>query len=493
MRRSQSPIRRRAFSYIRFSTPEQLKGDSLRRQTKLSADYCERNNLRLDESLNLRDLGMSAFRGDNAETGALAAFLQAVQEDRVPQGSILIVENLDRLTRDEVGRALSLFISILDAGIHIVTLRPEVEYTKKSINDISVILQAVLQLFLGHEESQKKSERLTDAWDEKRAVIGKRKLTAKCPFWIRLSEDGQRFIEKPESVQLVKRLFRLALAGHGSASIARLLNADKVLSPYGRAWNNVSVLSILRSRAVVGEFTPHHGRKKARKPIGAVVPDYYPAILTQAEYHAVQASISARLNQRGPRGKHVRNLFTGLLRDARDGTPMHISEKRRNDYRLVSSGAMRGEANSAYVSYPYQSFERGVLSLLAEIDPRELLGQNKGPDEVMALSGELARVEASIHALEADLDAHGDSPALFRRLRNKEAEKRSLADRLGEAHERAAHPLSEAWGETQGLLSVLDGAPNVDETRLRLRAAIRRVVTGIWMLVVRRGRDRLAA
>src|SRR5262245_16854443 len=124
---------RRAFSYIRFSTPEQLAGDSLRRQTSLTADYCQRNKLLLDDSLNLRDLGVSAFRGANADTGALSGFLQAVQAGRVPPGSVLIVENLDRLTRDEVGRALSLFISILDAGIHIVTLKPEVEYTKKSI------------------------------------------------------------------------------------------------------------------------------------------------------------------------------------------------------------------------------------------------------------------------------------------------------------------------------------------------------------------------
>src|SRR5262249_47669312 len=146
---------RRAYSYVRFSTPEQLKGDSLRRQTNLSAGYCQRNNLLLDDSLNLRDLGVSAFRGDNVETGALSGFLDAVRRGRVPQESVLIVENLDRLTRDEIGKALSLFISILDAGVHIVTLRPEVEYTKQSINDIATIMQAVLQLFLGHEESSK--------------------------------------------------------------------------------------------------------------------------------------------------------------------------------------------------------------------------------------------------------------------------------------------------------------------------------------------------
>jgi hypothetical protein len=55
-----------AHSYIRFSTPEQAKGDSLRRQTELAEAYCRRNGLTLDTTLMLRDLGLSAFRGKNA-------------------------------------------------------------------------------------------------------------------------------------------------------------------------------------------------------------------------------------------------------------------------------------------------------------------------------------------------------------------------------------------------------------------------------------------
>jgi DNA invertase Pin-like site-specific DNA recombinase len=41
----------RAYSYIRFSTPEQSKGDSLRRQLEKSKKYAEENGLILDSSL----------------------------------------------------------------------------------------------------------------------------------------------------------------------------------------------------------------------------------------------------------------------------------------------------------------------------------------------------------------------------------------------------------------------------------------------------------
>ena len=55
-----------AYSYIRFSTPEQLKGDSLRRQLQRTSDYCKNNNLTLSEKT-YSDLGISAFKEKYSE------------------------------------------------------------------------------------------------------------------------------------------------------------------------------------------------------------------------------------------------------------------------------------------------------------------------------------------------------------------------------------------------------------------------------------------
>src|SRR5262245_40837291 len=89
-----------AFSYIRFSHPDQAKGDSLRRQTEAARDWCGRNGLCLDETTTLRDLGRSAYTGkhrSNPDRHALAAFLKLIEQGKVPRGSFLIIENLDRL------------------------------------------------------------------------------------------------------------------------------------------------------------------------------------------------------------------------------------------------------------------------------------------------------------------------------------------------------------------------------------------------------------
>jgi DNA invertase Pin-like site-specific DNA recombinase len=110
---------KQAYSYIRFSREHQSEGDSLRRQLEATRVYCKRKGLVLNESLNLRDLGVSAFHGRNAEKGALGRFLQAVQAGSIPAGSALVVEGLDRLSRQNPWATVSLLKELKDFGIEI--------------------------------------------------------------------------------------------------------------------------------------------------------------------------------------------------------------------------------------------------------------------------------------------------------------------------------------------------------------------------------------
>jgi DNA invertase Pin-like site-specific DNA recombinase len=70
-----------AYSYVRFSSAEQAKGDSLRRQTAKAAAWCLENGYTLDPST-YKDLGVSGFRGKNAASGALAQFLEEECRER---------------------------------------------------------------------------------------------------------------------------------------------------------------------------------------------------------------------------------------------------------------------------------------------------------------------------------------------------------------------------------------------------------------------------
>src|SRR4029077_238245 len=115
---------------------------------------------RLDTSLTLHDLGVSAFRGkhrSNPDKYALACFLKAVEKGRVPRGSYLIIENLDRLSREEERPALRLWMDILDAGVNIVQLSPETIFRHEK-SDMFDIMRAIMELSRGHGESAIKSE-----------------------------------------------------------------------------------------------------------------------------------------------------------------------------------------------------------------------------------------------------------------------------------------------------------------------------------------------
>jgi DNA invertase Pin-like site-specific DNA recombinase len=95
--------RSRAYSYLRFSTPEQERGDSLRRQTSMAEAYADKHGLELD-ARSYRDLGVPAFRGANADTGMLGEFLELVRAKEIAPGSYLLVESMDRLSRTSLAR-----------------------------------------------------------------------------------------------------------------------------------------------------------------------------------------------------------------------------------------------------------------------------------------------------------------------------------------------------------------------------------------------------
>jgi len=108
--------RPKAYSYLRFSTPEQMLGDSVRRQWSAAKTYAARNGLDLDESLTFRDMGMSGFKGANAVRGELAAFRRGVEDGMIAPGSFLLVEDFDRLSRMNPWEALPVFQEIINTA-----------------------------------------------------------------------------------------------------------------------------------------------------------------------------------------------------------------------------------------------------------------------------------------------------------------------------------------------------------------------------------------
>jgi DNA invertase Pin-like site-specific DNA recombinase len=499
-----------AYSYIRFSHPEQAKGDSLRRQTEAAAEWCKRHKANLDTSLTLHDLGRSAYTGkhrENPDRHALAAFLKLVEAGKVPRGSFLILENLDRLSREHIQPALLLALNLLQAGIRIVQLKP-VEMTFDDKSDTMPVMMMMMELSRGHGESAIKSERIGQAWQEKkrRARNGEAQeatrrmgkncyvLTHRLPAWI--EERAGKLYLIPERGTAVKRIFDLAIAGYGQLLIIKKLNEEGI-APFGaKPWNRAVVNRVLNDRRALGEFQPKKG--KTSEPDGEPIKDYFPAVVTENEWLSARAGQRQRYKHRGRPGHYV-NAFAGLLFNARAGDAYYCRtaptggnrSAKRMQRVLVNYEHIEGRA--PMVSFPFPTFERAVLMKLREIKATDILEGTNGHNEVTALEGEEGQLRAALAAISAELDEHGESPTLYARLRAREARLVEVTRLLAEAKQKAANPLSSAWGEMQTLLEVIESAPDPDDARTRLRTLLRRVVESIWLLVVPRGTIRLAA
>ncbi|MDF5541053.1 recombinase family protein [Vibrio parahaemolyticus] len=108
---------RKVYSYMRFSRPEQAKGTSIERQSNFAEQYALEHGLELDKSLTMMDKGLSAFHGVHKTKGAFGQFLAAVTAGKVPSGSVLVVESLDRLSREDPLIAQAALTDLILSGI----------------------------------------------------------------------------------------------------------------------------------------------------------------------------------------------------------------------------------------------------------------------------------------------------------------------------------------------------------------------------------------
>ncbi len=375
--------RKKAYSYLRFSAPEQAKGDSFRRQATLAADYAQRNDLDLDETLTFQDLGVSAYRGVNAETGQLGALVDAVQTGLVPAGSIILVESLDRISRQSARKALRLIETIVEAGVSVVTLTDEREYTAANLdNDPLNLLMALLTFIRANEESQTKSRRVAEAWVAKRARALERPLTARCPSWVRLSEDRKSLELVPEQAATVRLIFDYAAAGRGGLWICRRLNEDKVPlltagSKLGEMWYAANISRLLNNPAIAGVLIPYrqehlHGRIRRREQ--PAVEGYYPPVVSVGEFESLRdRRRDDRLGRQGAMPAY--NIIGRLSSCVFCGRSMVLVSKSDRGHYLICKTAYSA-AGCRFRSIRYSEVEYTIINRLARAIPHGLFPQH---------------------------------------------------------------------------------------------------------------------
>ncbi len=284
------------YSYVRLSTEEQLKGRGKSRQLNMIEAYCKKHVIEIKEEM--EDIGKSAYHGDNLKEGAaLHKFLEAIKNGSI-KDPVLLVESLDRLSRQAVQKAQYQLMQYLEAGIIIVTVSDNMVYkiTNNSMEGMMMLMVGMMVGIRSHEESERKSERISHSWKEKidEARNLKSPLTAMCPKWLKLvgktkSNPGHYEII-PERAKLIRRICKLISQGVSKQSVANLLNEEGI-KPWGRGkqWHGSYIDKIRCSIALIGQYQPHQIVRGKREPIDNIITNYFPRIITNELFTLVSA------------------------------------------------------------------------------------------------------------------------------------------------------------------------------------------------------------
>ena len=498
----------KAYSYIRFSTPEQRKGDSLRRQTEFSERYAAEHGLVLDNSLRLQDLGVSAYSGEHRSgKGALGQFLKLVEMGKIEKGSVLLVESLDRLSREEITEALEQFLAIIGKGIKIVTLIDKREYTKETVNNnFSEMMFSLMIMARAHEESSTKAIRLGKAWEGKRKQVSVWKLTARCPAWLKLRDDKTQFDTLKGPEEAIHRIFDMKLAGKGATTIIRELNSTPgIWKPgstnkrkRGEGWRESYVKKILKSRAVIGEFQPHRLLKGNREPIGETIHDYFPTVIDKDVFYRVQKQFRQYKYKGGRTGK-VSNLFSYIAKCGYCGSSMAIINKGpapKGGQYLACDRARRKSIDCCSVSIRYDEFETLILTHCKGLRPQDILIENDDT-AITLLKGELDGKSGELHSIDTEIENIGDSVSttpdkrvrvmLEKRMAERFDKRDSLKQQMNHLTQQI-DTLSRSFDDTQLTLDSLKellvflkttDTKKLAEVRLKLRNEIRKLIGGI--------------
>lgn len=291
-----------AYSYIRFSTPEQAKGDSLRRQVAASKEWCKANGYVLSEQ-SFFDSGKSASKGEHLKDGGeLKKFIELVEKNIIPRGSVMLVENFDRLSRLPPVESIGLFLNIINAGIGVVFT---LSYDKRVIDtnllnkDQFVLQMVIAECIRAFSESNRKSVLIKASKQAKKDKMKSGLIVAhnNIPKYFTFDKSKGVYVHN-EQTKIIVSLIEGALAGKSLYEMAKDLNARGIPTIRRKfEWSGNSIGAILRNPVLIGSYL---GNK-----------NYLPPIIDETTFYKLQNILNQNVSNRGKKAGLV-NIFKGI-------------------------------------------------------------------------------------------------------------------------------------------------------------------------------------
>jgi DNA invertase Pin-like site-specific DNA recombinase len=397
-----------AYSYARFSSARQALGTSLERQLAIAREWHGREIPNLPLSDLRCDNGKSARKGAHLKNGgSLGAFLQAVHDGKISKSSVLICENLDRISRQGPKLARKIIEKIVDNGvdIHIVNISVKLTYGWEDDTARSVVVD--VELRRAWSESQSKSERSSRNWRIKKdKAVNGFAITKRLPTWL-TGEVGEKAVVVPERGATVERIFQLAANGMGCKRIVRTLTAEG-RKPFtngkqGEDWSPEFIQKTLRNPAVLGTYQPFKLDSAGKRvPDGDPIQGFYPGVVSVDLWTAANQAVRMR-NRVGDNhggGQHtVNNLFGAIVFDVQNDRVMSYWKKADKKGKKPEHPYMvtRWQKDKKAHYLRYDQLEEAMLDFFSNSDWREIGGHTE--------SQELKAAQESLNKVQTEIDA----------------------------------------------------------------------------------------
>jgi DNA invertase Pin-like site-specific DNA recombinase len=494
-----------AILYARFSTTEQAKGYSLERQLSEGRRFIEQKGWHLEKEIS--DQGKSAYHGYNRLEGAELYTFEHEAKAGLHTGKVLVVENLDRLSRQGAKAAAQFIWSLNECGVSVATTHDNQIYKAESTgNDMMELFSIIIKAQLSYEESFKKSERSKSSWANRHAKIrdGSKATTAiKAPAWID-KKDGV-YVLNEHRVKVLNEIYDLYLDGIGIYKIVQILNERKepvwaVRKRDGKGgWYLPYVHRLLKKRAVLGEYIALTGETLAT--------DYYPQAISAEKFNRVQAMINSKGRTGGHAYKRMSNLLSGIvICGVCEGTAGYENKgtnninhtkksgekviyQRRHYERLRCDNARRKHTCSNNTLYDYKTVEACVLDNLGSllVEEKEADARVSAHREQIAELSRLIEVKGKQLGHLVDALAEG-SKTVAGRIVALEGEIESLKEAVEQAQANAdaeeAEPTRNRHLEIVEALRMEINDPDPDKrffARSKVNASLRRILDKIYL------------
>ncbi|MDW1835738.1 recombinase family protein [Vibrio sp. Vb0718] len=424
----------RYFLYHRVSKKVQsTDGQGIDRQKEITQQWIDNHNKSIVENGGetysfgkvYEDRGRSGYTQANIEKGELGKLLKDIENGFITEGDIIVIELIDRFSRAEPDVVRDYFDKILRSKIKVAITKWNIVFEDgmKGVAGVSARVLLELGLFLSHQESAVKSERII-ATNKILANKGI-KTTAKTPIWLRRTPDRCGYEVVSQNAEIIRKIFELKHRGLGAKRIINeigsvVLVREKydehgivVASSENRPLSESSINIYLRSESVIGLRD------------GEI---YYPPIVDESLFYSCQHKFKQKAKGRV---SAIRNILSGIVYCAECGYKMaykqSVSKRGKvRAYLKCNNKRSIGRCNAKNIKYfPVEACVYGLLKHIGHDEEREI--------DVSAIE---YRLEESYSVREKAMDfmlKYEDNKAWMNKYEEAEAKIKTLEIELADA------------------------------------------------------------